>query len=257
MNDINIKPSCDRKTRAYKNEKNTFGLLPGPNGSCPCATTGEGGCWNKPVGHRLHTCYVDSTMNCYHGVKGVLRHNTKLLMGATQQTMFHLLHHEFDRFNTKHDSLINTDMWRRNPAYRLHWSGDIFSLAYAQALRDAMSFFPHIKFWCYTRSLFAVPVLCDVPNLSLYISADPCNLKQAAVCYDQYKSRGNNLNIAYMAGEDTFVEKAKYATGIKSRRILGMKLTPCPADAGKMQVDGACNKCRMCINGQKSIWFAT
>jgi len=246
-----IKPSCDRKTRAYDNEFNTFGLMPGPDGSCPCATTGEGGCWNKPVGHRVNTCYVDRLMRCWSNLKKLLAHNTKLLMSSTQQEMFKHLTGEFDRY-------VDTNSDRQqHPAYRIHWSGDIFSLAYACALKDAMSFYPFIKFWCYTRSLFAIPVLCDVPNLSLYISADPCNLRQAVDCYMKYKDKANTLNIAYMSDIHDFNQRLKYILKVRTKSILDMQLAACPVDAGKLAIDGGCNKCRMCIDGKKSVWFKT
>ena len=34
-----IKPSSDRKTEFYPGQKNTFGLLPGREGTCPGCTT--------------------------------------------------------------------------------------------------------------------------------------------------------------------------------------------------------------------------
>lgn len=243
-----IKPTCDRKTRAYKNESNTFGLLPGPRGSCPHATTGVGGCWNKPVGHRLHTCYVDNIMRVYHNVKGALRYNTKLLMKLTRRGMTEQLAIEFHRFLTANDRYNTNNEGKAYPAYRIHWSGDIFNLDYANALASAMTMFPRIRFWCYTRSLFAVPVLCDVPNLSLYMSADECNICDVIDCYRKYGDKSNRLNIAYMSKENDLINYTAL------RRI---KVAPCPADAGSMAVDGACNKCRMCIDGKKSVWFAT
>ena len=56
-----IKPTDDRKTQAYRGQKNTFGLLPGKldcGGTCPGATDGPGGCQEKPRGRQIAVCYV-------------------------------------------------------------------------------------------------------------------------------------------------------------------------------------------------------
>jgi hypothetical protein len=85
-----LKPSADRKVWAYKNQKNTLGLLPGPEGTCPGATLGPDGCRSVVTTGRP-ACYVYRLMSIYKNVKGVLEHNTHLLKNADKAKKVTLL----------------------------------------------------------------------------------------------------------------------------------------------------------------------
>lgn len=278
MNHV-IRPSSDRKTRAYTSQQNTYGLLPGrytwkneSMGTCPCATLGLGGCLNIKEGRKNPECYVFNTISAYSGVYPLLKDNTQLMRNNTQVVMADLLSLEFSRFK-------ETELRRKaaNKAfslnYRLHWSGDIFNLDYAGAIRYAVLSHPDINFWCYTRSMFAVPILCNIPNLTLYISLDPQNFDEGMSTYVEYKEPKNKtLRLCYMSPTNDFAERlAQYAikfagqnvlrrllgSKAKSEDLLRIKPVECPSDTGKLkELEGACHKCKQCI-GEKDvcIWF--
>jgi len=267
-----IKPTGDRKTRFYNSQKNTFGLLPGIEGSCPCATTAEGGCWNIPKGRKTPNCYVAGTMSAYSGVKGVLEHNTRILMTATREIKELILIAEFDRF-------YRAELKRKAKGlpyslkYRLHWSGDIFNEDYAWALKVAITLFPGIEFWGYTRSFFAVPILCDLPNLVLYLSLDPVNVQAGLSAFNENKTTTNKLQICYMSKTNDFANHLSRTQQIldeenKLRKIMKQEqkenwaaksvLRDCPVDAGRMLLDGGCAKCGGCIcDKPRAVWFET
>ena len=263
MNTDKLKPSCDSKTRFYKTQKNTFGLLPGGNGTCPGATTGEGGCWNAPGGRKNKTCYVDNLMKIYSGVRGVLEHNTQLLKAADKQGKIALLNAEFERFR-------KAETRRDTPClhYRIHWSGDIFDAEYAEALAEAMTVNSDIQFWCYTRSFFAVPTLCTVPNLSLYLSLDPVNYAEGMLEYVDNKPNSANLAICYMAATNDItihedeVKAMLAAEGLDSPASLELATQPgygvCPADAKRIKKEEACKTCGKCtLPNPGNVWFKT
>jgi hypothetical protein len=265
-----LKPTCDRKTKFHPNQKNTFGLLPGIEGTCPYATTAEGGCWRIEAGKKLPTCYVAHTMSVYKNVYDVLAHNTKLLMSASKWHKIELLDKEFHRFKDVEGRRFQAGK-PSNQYYRLHWSGDIFNEEYAQALKDAMLLNSDIQFWCYTRSLFAVPILCNVPNLNLYISLDPVNVQQGLAVFNECKRDDNNLQICYMNYENDFEEHALRARKIldeenrlrklcgypvKEERIDGVPMRACPVDLGKLKLEGGCASCRQCTKeDSQPVWF--
>jgi hypothetical protein len=253
-----IKATCDRKTRFRTSQKNTFGLYPGPTGAgtCPCATVGEGGCSQIKPGRKLPTCYVFNTISAYKNVGPALLHNTNLIRTATHKERVQLLKDEFARFQ-------RTELKQAEPKlyYRLHWSGDVYDLDYAKALTEAMRAFPDITFWNYTRSLHLAPYLAEeVPHLIQFLSLDRINLEQGLdIYYGPTWARADcdNIRICYMSPENDF--EAKYLAMKPDHVFWPDKpptLVPCPTDEGKLPVDGACAKCRKCLNG-RHIWFKT
>lgn len=267
-----IKPTGDRKTRFYASQKNTFGLLPGLEGTCPCATTSEGGCWHVKEGRKLPECYVAGTMNSYPGVKGILEHNTKLMFESSVQVMTGILNYEFYRF-AEAENKRERDGKQPYRFYRLHWAGDIFSTAYAAALSAAIGCFPSINFWGYTRSFFTVPQLVHLPNLTLYLSLDPVNVQRGLSVFNEYKQETNNLQICYMNKMNDFQDhlaRAKQILDEENKLRISMKQTPkenwadkqslraCPVDTGKLPLEEGCAHCKQCFREKaKPIWFET
>ena len=274
-----IKASGDRKVKFWDNQKNTFGLLPGPEGTCPMATVGPGGCRCVEAGRKNPTCYVYNTMSAYKAVRGVLDENTQLLKSAgSAAKQVEILSVEFKRFR-------DTELRRDKPQlfYRLHWSGDIYDNDYALALSQAMKQFPDITFWCYTRSLPFAQFLADnTPNLILYLSLDPVNIQFGLGCYYEWLAGPhphNNLQICYMSKQKDFNEQ--YLRAYYRRQLAGTlasytstehveypawpkdppELQSCPVDEGKMKLDGGCANCRRCLTkasktGQtRPVWF--
>src|SRR5210317_894451 len=130
---------------------NTFGLPSGKAYSCPGATS---------VCEKI--CYAGNLERIYKGVKEILVDNWNQLKDASQQEMEALLYQMIDEFDK--------DCEKRNAEklFRIHWDGDFFNETYTRAWKNVIQAFPAIQFWVYTRSGFAVPILKDVDNLSLY-----------------------------------------------------------------------------------------
>ena len=272
--DYFLKPSADQKTRFRPGQKNTFGLLPGPEGSCPGATTGTGGCWYRAPGRKTHTCYVDNLMNFRPAIRQLLTHNLEILKAAeTVEGMTAVLDREFTRF---HDAEIRhqrstgdrTPLW-----YRIHWSGDFFNLDYARAVNAAIQRHPGINFWGYTRVFDAIPILKDLKNLTLYISLDPVNCDRGLLAYeDNLGPKNKKLRYCYMSPSNNFHEHQKFLAPVLAgrnqvREIMGTRrqdiswltkaeLRVCPVDTGKMALESGCRLCGRCTAAEKApVWF--
>ena len=272
--DYYLKPTADVKTRFYPGQKNTYGLPPGPGGSCRGATTTKGGCWNIPVGRKLQTCYVAGVMNFRPAVKGLLEHNFSVLKSAeTVEGMTAVLRTEFQRFK---DTEIRRAARTQQPAfltYRIHWAGDFFNDDYARAVGLAIRDFPEIKFWAYTRVWSVIPILKDIDNLILYMSLDRVNVSRGLLVYEDNGGTTNpNLRYCYMSRENNFVDHQEFLTPIlagrnRVREIMGSKrldsgwlteqaLRICPVDAGKLAHESGCPTCGRCLSADKTpVWF--
>ena len=236
--------SNDSKTRAYPGQRNTFGLLPGPassgfglpmSGTCPGATFGPGGCMEIRPGRKCPICYVHKLIGFRKNITAGLARNTELLRNADKAGMVGLLSAEFARFKKADDRHGQAGTCN----YRLHWSGDIFSATYADALVEAMALFPDINFWGYTRSLSEYPKFANSANCKFYLSVDDVNFKQGYPIY-QSLSGNPNMSIAYL----------------RETKPDGLELSPCPADNGSIPHVGACHRCRQCMRGAP-VWFKT
>ncbi|WP_457026980.1 GP88 family protein [Geodermatophilus sp. SYSU D01119] len=140
--------------------------------SCPGATATCG-----------QVCYAGKLEKLYKGVLDVPTSNMQALLGRDQAGMAELLADMIDDFRAdceradKRGAVVPRD-------FRIHWDGDFFSLSYAEAWADVIRAALDIRFWAYTRSfdpaaLDVLPVLADLPNLSIYLSVDPDNLEAA------------------------------------------------------------------------------
>lgn len=227
-----IRPSEDSKTKFSKSERNTFGLPPGPppGGSCPGATCGRGGCWldcGSPV------CYAWRLTRFRPAAAKVLEHNMKLLKSCSGRDRVDILVREFLRFKYGDGGKF----------YRLHWSGDFFSAAYARDLMEACSKVPDVTFWNFTRN-FSEPVVAAIAehkpdNVVQYVSADAVNLEQAAKTAEKFPG--------------TF--KFSYMGACKPEGFPGLK--DCPANfPHKNAIEFMCSKCRMCLKG-RPVFFRT
>lgn len=253
-----IRPTSDRKTRAWGRQKNTFGLT--HIVTCPGATYGVGGCCEIKPGRKTKVCYVDSLVRAYTNILPALKHNTQLLMGSSREQQTVLLIQEFKRFydaEIKHAKRVGTEphLW-----YRWHWSGDFFDPGYVDAGVDAMREFPELKFWAYTRSFFAVPKLAEVKNLVTYISLDIINMRDGMqTYYDTLKNSNNgNVQVAYMSPERVNDFDTRWeAVRCKDWPTYPVKMDTCPVDTGKLPLEGGCTKCRKClsIGNLPPIWF--
>lgn len=260
--------ACDRKVRFYSTHANSYGLNAGPpelNGTCPGCTKDKGGCFHIPEGKKNPTCYAYCLAKCFKGAGRVLNENTEKLKG-TQAEIRKELVDTFESFRKTTRAWCEKngeETWLPYAYFRLHWSGDVFSLEYAKALVSAMKAFPDIRFWTYTRSFQYVDVLMKAPNLILYLSADRPNFKEAWECFKKNKMYADKrYKIAYMGKEleefETKVEDLKRTE--KNAKIKDWldkaSITLCPVDAGRMDLEGGCSKCRQCITeGHQLLFF--
>lgn len=262
-----IRPTCDRKTRFYPTQKNTYGLLPGPRYTCKHATTEEGGCWSYSKTKKYHLCYVDQLLNIYKNVYTTLAHNTYILMHATEKEMIQIIDYEIQRFKQAEYRRFK----RKNEGpflfYRFHWSGDIFSEEYAKAIATVVKNHPDVTFWNYTRNFEYIPILIGIKNLTQYLSLDPVNFNEGMRVYKTYYSQNNNLQISYMSKENTFREKLTQflqehnidKNNLPEWAVAASFISACPVDIGRLPLESGCAICKKCIATDyaksRPIWF--
>jgi hypothetical protein len=214
---------------------NAFGLPSGIAFSCPGATS---------FCERI--CYAGKLEKIYSGVKNVLVENYNLLTGADYDTKCLLLSRmirDFIADCVKRDAPMD---------FRIHWDGDFYSVEYAQAWAEVIAYYPQVRFWVYTRSFTdevnVLPYLTGLPNLALYLSADPVNIDLANKRAQEYPG----VFIATVA--DTFAEARE--TIINSAR----KSYACPENAKRIPLisekGSACIRCGICPSGRGDVLFS-
>lgn len=225
----------DSKTRAYKGHFNTFGFmygLPKNGGTCPGATCGKGGCLSlKTAGGKVKTCYVDHLVRFRAGMKNKLKENTKNQPEDKNEKV-----EKFDKTFQLFKLSTPKEYWQ----FRLYYSGDIIDVKTAEALAIAVNRHPDIKFWIYTRSLFAVSKLVKCKNLQIYISMDPVNYDKAMATFKRY-SKYTNLALAWMGNENPD----------------NQAWVKCPSTDNRFKVrlapdQGACAKCKICFTEHRN-----
>lgn len=222
----------DSRRRWVPSVPNSFGLPAGI--TCPGLT---------PF---CDSCYAVRTENM-GGVRQLLDHNYRLLTRAANvDQVTHLLAEMVGRFQR---AAITQTIAARDMVFRIHWSGDFYSVEYAQAWARVIRGYPNIKFWAYTRSFVppvnVVPVLAGIPNLALYLSVDVWN---ADFADEQYTPNG--------------VRRALCGVDYSTARLLdGDRPAVCPENNGRLPLmadgRGACVECRLCIDGRRDVIFST
>lgn len=223
---------------------NAFGLPSGTAYSCPGATS---------FCERI--CYAGKLEKIYKGVKSVILSNYETLLYADYlngiEGMADILFHMVNDFVV--ETMARQE--KGKPAtfdFRIHWDGDFFSRDYASAWADVIRLFPDVQFWVYTRSftedMFVVDIISDIPNLTVYLSADPVNIDLA----NEVASRYPGVFIATVA--DTFAEAKE--TIIDSAR----KSYNCPENGKRIPListkGSACVSCGVCVKGRGDVLFS-
>jgi hypothetical protein len=218
---------------------NAFGLPAGDRYSCPGMTSFCG-----------KICYANKLEKIYSGVKRVMLDNFQQLVYADYlhgvDGMVALLSpmvKDFVRDSDKRGASLD---------FRIHWDGDFFSESYAQAWAEVVRYFPHVRFWVYTRSftddLNVLPIIAGIPNLTVYLSADPVNIALANQRAGEYP----DLKIATVA--DTF-DDARATLVDQSRKSYA-----CPENKGSIPLidvkGSACLRCGICPDGRGDVLFA-
>jgi hypothetical protein len=220
-----FKLTNNSKVRFKANHCNTFSLKQGSTedgGTCPGMTEGPGGCGEK--------CYDKNLRKLYKAYASVEDYNTQLVINSSKD----------DTYSVIKNSVIYWLLGEGNkqPYFRIHTGGDFYNEEYAGCWARVMLEYPQVQFWAYTRSLFAVPILAEVGNLTLYLSCDPVNKDKVIKAYDNYKHYPN-VAIAWMGNEipeNLFSDKA---------------FLVCPEVTGKLKnkkTEGACSRCRACVD---------
>lgn len=218
---------------------NAFGLPAGDRYSCPGMTSFCG-----------NICYANKLEKIYSGVKRVMLDNFQQLVYADYlhgvDGMVALLSpmvKDFIADSVKRDASLD---------FRIHWDGDFFSESYATAWAEVVRYFPHVRFWVYTRTftdnLNVLPIITGIPNLTVYLSADPVNIALA----NQRAMEYPGTLIATVA--DTFAEARE--TLVDTSR----KSYPCPENGKRIPLisdkGSACIRCGICPKGRGDVLFA-
>jgi hypothetical protein len=230
--------SKDRKVANFVNKggtqpliANTFGLPSGKAYSCPGATS---------VCEKI--CYAGNLERVFKGVRAVLETNWSQLKDADETTMVRLLVQMIGSF------VQDCDKRGAEKLFRIHWDGDFFSEAYTRAWAMVIVSYPDVQFWAYTRSDFAIPLLIDLPNLSLYFSADEANRDLAIALKKTY-----GVKLAYLA-KDFATGKSDFA------ELQDKSAIPCPENNKKIKLisekGSACVLCSQCVFNRNDILFS-
>lgn len=210
---------------------NTFGLPAGKDFSCPGATD---------VCEAV--CYAGKLEKLFKGVKTNLLHNWSLLKDADHDTMEALLTEMINDF------IKDCDKRNAPKLFRIHWDGDFFSDDYAFAWKHVILNNPSVQFWVYTRVASAAIMLKDIPNLSLYYSADAKNIKEAVMLKQKY-----NIRMAYLANS--------FAVGQSTlKEMIGKVGAKCPENKKAIPListqGSACVSCSLCVYNKADIVFS-
>lgn len=249
--------STDRKTspfatwevgkRRWVPMANAFGTTSGPpevGGTCTGVTDFCGSCY--------------AAANPWPAVHTLLARNAAALAacGDDVGAMAALLGDAIDAYRVGH-AKASAKAGRALPlTFRIHWSGDYFSTAYAHAWRRVVDANPDISFWSYTRSFTpannVVPILAGSANHAVYVSVDAGNVAAAR----RVLKRHPDVRPAFCA--DTWE-----ATEALAARFPGHARGPrCPELTGKLPMVnpdgvGACEACGLCVHGRNSVRFAS
>lgn len=210
---------------------NTFGLPSGKAFSCPGATS---------VCETI--CYAGKLEKIFKGVREVLVHNFDLLRSTDKAGMVSMLDQMITDFEEECDKKSAEKL------FRIHWDGDFFNEDYALAWGEVIERHSDVRFWVYTRSVFAVYSLLGIENLGLYFSTD-----------------SDNYDIAKALTEDTGVKLAYLANTFKDGkegmlRATGKTGVPCPENNRKLPMisakGAACITCGQCVFARNDILFS-
>ena len=235
---MKLKRSNDRKVAnaVSKNGKtptiaNTFGLPAGKAYSCPGATS---------ICETV--CYAGKLEKVYKGVRANLLHNWELLKDATYEEMYYLIETMIKEF------IVDCDKRNAEKLFRIHWDGDFFSDTYTYAWKTVINKHSDVQFWVYTRVHSAVPILLDIPNLSLYYSTDDENKEIAKSLRDLHGTRLAYLGKTFAVAESTMKE------------LTGKVGAKCPENNKSIPLisanGSACVSCGLCVFNKADIRFS-
>ncbi len=230
--------SKDRKVANQVNKSgtqaamaNTFGLPSGKAFSCPGATS---------VCETI--CYAGRLEKVFKGVRENLIKNWEQVKDADYLTMYNLIDEMISEF------VADCDKRNAEKLFRIHWDGDFFNVDYTNAWADVIRKYPTVQFWAYTRSDFAVPLLINIDNLSLYFSAVSASKQLAWDLKRQYGVKLAYLAKDFATGKNDFDEQQEKSA------------IPCPENNNKVKLisekGSACVLCSQCVFARNDILFS-
>jgi hypothetical protein len=222
MTNDSFKLTNNSKVRFFDKHDNTFSLaqgLPENGGTCVNATEA---C--------LKVCYDATLRRIYKHYRANEDYNKELVWDKPVQEQVQIIENSVKKW------YLSTG--KSQPYFRIHTGGEFFNENYASAWRSVIEETPEIHYWVYTRSLFAVPILAGLKNLTLMLSCDSDNKENVLKTYKLFKDH-SNIAVAWMG--DVVPEEFP-----KDRSLL-----ICPEVTGKTKnigKQGACARCRACID---------
>lgn len=250
--DRKVTSCCRRQT--HKDSPavaNTYGLPAGD--SCPDKT------------EFCISCYAENTGRMYPSVDALLWRNfdAHLAAGDDVDAHYALLESAYLKYRQQFDRLLKAGrVTVDDDIFRLLWSGDLYSDAFAQAWVRLIGKYGQTQFWVYTRSFQRAPMFHGLPNVAVYLSIDSDNLEWADIMLRTH----DWLHAAFCA--DTQAEAHALAAEI------GRTAAPCPENIGRIPLvmhqsgrrsrtvaigedgKGACAVCRLCVDGVRDVAFA-
>lgn len=224
-----LKRSSDRKVQPARGLRNSIGLPAGS--SCPGRT------------ETCKSCYAEKIEKRFRGVSAVCEHNFALLRDARAAERLRLLNAMLTEYAAE---CARRPELRAPYPFRWHWNGDVFDLRYARAIAKAMLEHPEIQGWIYTRTVEAVAPLLHAPNLTVYFSVDAFNIEAA-------KTLTHLARLRFAATGSTWLE-TRALLDLLGRTRSAPK---CPELTGALELQGACIKCGLCVEGRSDIRFST
>jgi len=194
-----------------KKGNNAFSILAGPRFSCPGATKACVECYAMKGNHHLPV--VQTALGKNYLLLKKMKSNRSVK--STNNTI----------------QLLTNLIPRSAELFRIHESGDFFNNWYINVWAKVVCQRKDVEFWAYTRSFdLNFSKLVRQPNFLLWASTDFYNVREAERFVKRYGNSG--VKHAYGPWHDT---------EIPENSVI------CPATNGKLNVVGACGKCRLCL----------
>ena len=191
-----------------------FSLPAGKKFSCPGATEACKG------------CYATKRRHMFRPVQEAFAKNWLLLRKC-------------ERYNKTDTavSMILSKIRKDAKIMRIHESGDWHSQWSIGMWAKVIKARPDVKFWGYTRSfMLDFSSILKQPNFTLWASTDKFNLPAAKKFVRKYKRHG---------------VKHAYGPWNKDESCPPNSFT-CPVTTHKMEIEGACELCKLCIERGKT-----
>lgn len=191
-----------------------FSIPAGPKFGCPGATKA------------CESCYAQKSRHLWHPVQKVFAENWRLLRKLEQLGQ-----------TDKAAEALLTQLRPNAEIFRLYESGDFHSQWTIDVWAEVVKGRRDISFWAYTRSFHLnFTNLTRNPNFALWASTDNYNLNEAKKFVRRFRKSG--VKHAYGPWD--------HAAELPSNSFI------CPVTSKVMDVNGACEKCKLCVIKKKT-----